>query len=146
MAIKTGSKVVSLDAATKEAHQQRIAFISRVNRPNIVKFFLNKNGFASLPEYTQAQVKSREYRIINKPKGWTVPTADFGRVLNKGQDAIIVTEPVKESIRQWVTKFCMPIVQDWINLGVLPEGTQVGVTLEEWHSDGPRVVIYRKRF
>jgi hypothetical protein len=126
---KVETKVTSV-AANKAAELKRINLIARVDRTELVKFFQNKSGFASLPGYANKEVKSREFRILNQPKGWVVPSACYGRKVEGGP-----TETMRESLRAWVNKHLKHLI---------PAGSEVAVCLEDWHDDGPRLVIYRK--
>lgn len=129
MANKTTDKVASA-AALKAAEQKRINLLARVDRTDVVKFFQNKSGFASLPGYTNQEVKSRESRILNSPKGWVIPEKCYGRKAEGGP-----TETMRESIRAWINKHLKHLI---------PAGSEVMVCLETWHEDGPQLVIYRK--
>lgn len=120
-------KITSAEAK-KIAEKKMINLIARVDRSEMISFFQNKSGFASLPGYAEDVIKSRESRIINKPKGWIVPSACYGR---KNEP----TATMRESIRGWILKHLSQYI---------PQGSKVMVAFEDWHEDGPRIVIYRK--
>lgn len=126
---KVTTKIPSA-AAIKAAERKRIHLLARVDRTELVKFFQNKSGFASLPGYQNREIKSREFRILNSPKGWVVPKECYGRKAEGGP-----TETMRESVRAWVNKHLKHLI---------PAGSEVGVCLEDWHEDGTRLVIYRK--
>lgn len=117
-------------AAVKAAEMKRINLLARVDRSDLIKFFQNKSGFASLPGYTNKEVKSREARIRNNPKGWVIPKSCYGRKASNGP-----TGTMRESIREWINSHLSHLI---------PAGSEVAVCLEEWHEDGPQLVIYRK--
>jgi hypothetical protein len=117
-------------AAVKAAEMKRINLLSRVDRSELIKFFQNKSGFASLPGYTNKEVKSREARIRNNPKGWVIPASCYGRKAANGP-----TSTMRESIREWISNHLSHLI---------PAGSEVSVCLEDWHDDGPRIMIYRK--
>lgn len=126
---KVETKIPSA-AAVKAAEMKRIHLIARVDRTPLVKFFQNKSGFASLPGYTNKEIKSREARIMNPPKGWIVPASCYGRKAENGP-----TETMRESVRAWINKHLAHLI---------PEGSEVAVCFEDWHDDGPRLILYRK--
>jgi hypothetical protein len=126
----TTAKKVSKSTAEKMAEQKRIHLLARVERTELIKFFQNKSGFASLPGYTNKEIKSREARIRNEPKGWVIPESCFGRKKEAGP-----TPTMRESIRQWINEHLSHLI---------PEGSEVFISYENWHEDGPRIVIYRK--
>lgn len=117
-------------AAKKIAEKKMINLLARVDRSELISFFQNKSGFASLPGYNEDEIKSRESRIINNPKGWVIPSACYGRKVEGGP-----TTTMRESIRGWINKHLSQYV---------PADSKVMVAFEDWHEDGPRIVIYRK--
>ena len=124
------SKKVTKSTAEKMAEQKRIHLLARVERTELIKFFQNKSGFESLPGYANKEIKSREARIRNNPTGWVVPESCFGRKKDAG-----ATPTMRESIRQWINEHLSHLV---------PQGSEVFIAFENWHEDGPRIVIYRK--
>ena len=126
---KVTTKIPSA-AAVKAAERKRINLLTRVDRSEMVTFFQNKSGFASLPGYTSKEMKSREARIKNNPKGWVIPESCYGRKASGGP-----TTTMRESIREWISNHLSHLI---------PAGSEVSVCLEDWHEDGPRLVIYRK--
>jgi hypothetical protein len=124
----SNQKKIKSSAAQKIAEKKQINLLARVDRSELISFFQNKNGFSSLPGYAEDAIKSRESRIVNKPKGWVVPSACYGR---KSEP----TATMRETIRGWINKHLTQYI---------PEGSKVMVSFEDWHEDGPRVVIYRK--
>jgi hypothetical protein len=129
MEIKDTAMIQSKQAQ-KVAELKRINLLARVDRSELVKFFQNKSGFSSLPGYAEDVIKSRESRIVNNPKGWVIPAECYGRKAAGGP-----TPTMRETIRQWIAKHLTQYI---------PEGSKVMVAFEDWHEDGPRVVIYRK--
>lgn len=123
-------KKVTNTAAEKAAAKKQINLIARVDRSEMISFFQNKSGFASLPGYPEDAIKSRESRILNKPKGWVVPSACYGRKASGGP-----TDTMRESIRGWINKHLTQYI---------PEGSKVMVAFEDWHEDGAKIIIYRK--
>jgi hypothetical protein len=124
------TKKVSKSTAEKVAEQKRIQLLARVERTELIKFFQNKSGFASLPGYTNREIQSREARIRNNPKGWVIPKSCYGHKAEGGP-----TTTMRESIRQWINEHLSHLI---------PEGSEVFISYENWHEDGPRIVIYRK--
>lgn len=126
--MSTKPEKITSAAAKKIAEKKMINLIARVDRSEMISFFQNKSGFASLPGYAEDVIKSRESRILNQPKGWVVPSACYGR---KNEP----TATMRESIRGWILKHLSQYI---------PQGSKVMIAFEDWHEDGPRIVIYRK--
>lgn len=126
----TKSEKIQSAAAKKIAEKKKINLLARVDRSELISFFQNKSGFASLPGYPEDVIKSRESRILNEPKGWIIPATCYGRKVEGGP-----TPTMRESIRGWINKHLSSYI---------PEGSKVMVSFEDWHEDGPRIVIYRK--
>lgn len=129
MEIENKMKVESKQAQ-KAAELKKINLIARVDRSELIKFFQNKSGFASLPGYSEDEIKSREARILNSPKGWVIPSECYGRKVSGGP-----TATMRESIRGWINKHLTQYI---------PEGSKVMVAFEDWHEDGAKIIIYRK--
>jgi len=110
------------------AEMKQINLISRVDRSELVSFFQNR--FASLDGVSDAELKSKRNRVTNAITGWVVPVSCYGRNADNG-----ATVTMAESIRGWINLH----LSDYI-----PADSKVAVCFEDWHSDAPQIVVYRK--
>ena len=101
------------------------------NREVLVRFFVNKSGFRSLPAYG-GEMLSAEGKARNAVKGFTVPAECFGKAIDRSQ---------ANSIRLYIENTILPAMRLAGDTGITMD--MVGIHLDGW-GDDVSVVIYRK--
>ena len=102
-----------MNATEKKQELEQLQKLTRVNRDEIIKYFQNKTGFASLPVHSPEDL-TRDNRIRYSPKGWIIPATCYGRANRWGG--------LRESMRSWILR----------NLShYIPDGETIMVAYED---------------
>lgn len=101
------------------------------NREVLVRFFVNKSGFRSLPAYS-GDLLSAEGKARNTVKGWEIPAECFGKSIDVSQ---------RNSIRLYVENTILPAMRLAGDTGITMD--QVAIHLDGY-GDDLRVMVYRK--
>ncbi len=101
------------------------------DRTEVVRFFVNKSGFRSLPAYS-GDMLSAEGKARNSLKGWEVPAEAFNRSPDVSQ---------RNSLRAYIEDVVIPAMASNGDNGVTID--KVAIHLDGW-GDDVRVMIYRK--
>lgn len=108
-----GKPPKKLTKAQTESFAEKLALVSRVNRPALVSFLMDRtDGFYALPALPAAVIDNRATRILeHKGDGWVIPLDDLGRV----KDAVAsgdtdAARKCAQSVLLWIKQRCPELV------------------------------------